>query len=365
MFGTTSSAFGATSAGSSLFGSTATNAANPNKDLEVSQPGDDTISSVQFSPKANFLVASSWDNNIRCWEIQQTGQSVAKAMQSHTKPILDSCWHDDGTKVFTAGADNMAKMWDLQSNQATQVAQHDAPIKTCHWIQAPNYQCLMTGSWDKSLRFWDLRQPTPVLSLDLKERCYSADVVYPMGVVTTAQKGIIVYQLENTPSEFKRIESPLKYQHRCISIFRDKKNAPTGFALGSVEGRVAIQYINPQNPRDNFTFKCHRTDVTTTAQTQDIFAVNDIAFNPQHGTLATVGSDGRFSFWDKDARTKLKTSEQCQQPITCCGFNSTGDIFVYAVGYDWAKGHEYFNPQTKPVIYLRKCSDELKPRNKK
>ena len=97
--------------------------ANLNKDFEVSQPGDDTISSLCFSPKANFLIASSWDNNIRCWEIQQTGQSVAKAMQSHTKPILDSCWHEDGAKVFTAGADNMAKMWDLQSNQATQVSQ--------------------------------------------------------------------------------------------------------------------------------------------------------------------------------------------------------------------------------------------------
>ena len=95
--------------------------ANANKDFEVSQPGDDTISSIRFSSKANFLIASSWDNNIRCWEIQPTGQSVAKAMQSHTKPILDSCWHDDGTKVFTAGADNMGKMWDLQSNQAVQV----------------------------------------------------------------------------------------------------------------------------------------------------------------------------------------------------------------------------------------------------
>ena len=48
-------------------------------------------------------------------------------------------------------------------------------------------------------------------------------------------------------------------QHRCISIFRDKKNVPAGFALGSVEGRVAIQYINAPNPRDNFTFKCHRS----------------------------------------------------------------------------------------------------------
>ena len=33
-----------------------------------------------------------------------------------------------------------------------------------------------------------------------------------------------------------------------MAIFKDKKNAPTGFALGSVEGRVAIQYINPTNP---------------------------------------------------------------------------------------------------------------------
>jgi hypothetical protein len=55
------------------------------------------------------------------------------------------------------------------------------------------------------------------------------------------------------------VESPLKYQHRCVSIFKDKKGAPTGFALGSVEGRVAIQYVNVANPKDNFTFKCHRS----------------------------------------------------------------------------------------------------------
>lgn len=35
--------------------------------------------------------------------------------------------------------------------------------------------------------------------------------------------------------------------------------------------------------------------------------MNDIAFHPVHFCLlATVGSDGKFSFWDKDARTKLK-----------------------------------------------------------
>merc|ERR1712228_38227 len=127
-------------------------------------------------------------------------------------------------------------------------------------------------------------------------------------VVGTAGRGIVIYQLDGQPKEFKKVESPLKYQHRCVSIFRDKKSSPTGFALGSVEGRVAIQYVNTTNPKDNFTFKCHRSNGAVNGF-QDIFAVNDIAFHPVHGTLATVGSDGRFSFWDKDARTKLKTSE--------------------------------------------------------
>lgn len=40
----------------------------------------------------------------------------------------------------------------------------------------------------------------------------------------------------------------LSLQHRCVAIFKDKQNKPTGFALGSIEGRVAIHYINPPNP---------------------------------------------------------------------------------------------------------------------
>ena len=49
-----------------------------------------------------------------------------------------------------------------------------------------------------------------------------------MAVVGTAGRGLIVYQLEGGPQEYKRIDSPLKYQHRCVAIFKDKKKQPTG-----------------------------------------------------------------------------------------------------------------------------------------
>jgi len=339
------------------------------RDMEVTSPPDDSVSSMAFSPgtiPTTFLIAGSWDNNVRCWEVQQNGTTVPKAQQTHTGPVLDVAWSDDGTKVFTASCDKTAKLWDLNSNQAMQVAQHDGPIKTCHWVKGSNYSCLMTGSWDKTLKFWDTRTPNPMMTIQLPERAYCADVQYPMAVVGTAGRGLIIYQLENQPQEFKRIESPLKYQHRCVSIFPDKKtNSPTGFALGSIEGRVAIHYVNPVNPKDNFTFKCHRSNGSTNG-VQDIFAVNNIAFHPVHGTLSTVGSDGRFSFWDKDARTKLKTSDQFDQPISTCAFNAQGNIFAYAASYDWSKGHEGFDVnKMKPKIFLRSCYDELKASQKK
>ena len=37
---------------------------NPNKDIEVTSPPDDSVSSMCFSPTANLLVATSWDNQV-------------------------------------------------------------------------------------------------------------------------------------------------------------------------------------------------------------------------------------------------------------------------------------------------------------
>ena len=65
----------------------------------------------------------------------------------------------------------------------------------------------MTCSWDKTIKFWDTRQSTPMMSIDLPERAYCADVDYPMAVVGTAGRGIIIYQLDGQPKEYKKVRS--------------------------------------------------------------------------------------------------------------------------------------------------------------
>lgn len=113
--------------------------------------------------------------------------------------------------------------------------------------------------------------------------------------------------------------------------------------------------------------------------------MNAISFNRKHGTFCTAGSDGTFNFWDKDAKQRLKgfprmqvrgacplslppflcaaphpeILDRChehlrrscnpmacvlpQNSITSCDFNDVGDVFAYAVSYDWAKGSEQQN----------------------
>jgi WD40 repeat protein len=74
---------------------------NPNKDIEITSPPSDSISSLTWSPAANLLVASSWDNQVRCWEVAQNGQSAPKAVTAHDQPVLCTAWSPDGTTVFS------------------------------------------------------------------------------------------------------------------------------------------------------------------------------------------------------------------------------------------------------------------------
>lgn len=123
----------------------------------MTQPPSGSVSSLSFSPEADFLVATSWDNGVRCWEIKLDSKSgfssTPKAEISHEQPVLCSTWKDDGTTVFSGGCDNQVKMWPLTSYgaQPITVAIHDAPIKDLAWI--PEMNLLVTGSWDRTLKY--------------------------------------------------------------------------------------------------------------------------------------------------------------------------------------------------------------------
>src|SRR5438046_217241 len=122
-------------------------------------------------------------------------------------------------------------MLDLSSNSTTavQVAAHEAPIRSCCMISNPgnsSQPLLITGSWDKTVKFWDLRQSTPIGNLDCQERVYTMDVKNKLLVIGTADRYINIVNLDQPTKFYKTMQSPLKWQTRVVSCFTDA----TGFA---------------------------------------------------------------------------------------------------------------------------------------
>lgn len=398
--------------------------ATPTEVQDVKVPGSpgtnatcgDGISSVSFAPN-NLLLASSWDTYVRVWQVQKQGQQVAATPAAQAKldgPALCGCFNHDGSVAFAGGADNTVRMWQLGGSAgATVIGRHDQPVRSVHFIQQNNM--LVTGSWDATVRFWDMRSPTEVHKLQLNQKVYAMDVSYPLMVVSTAEVSgqavqqpgvqpvqtaaqaaghplVHLYSLaQGAPQLFNNqpIQSTLKHQTRCVALFNNQRQ---GFAVGSVEGRVEIKDINELTGRRSFAFKCHRQKSPGVGvggkEHQRVYPVNAIAFNSR-GTFATAGSDGVFNFWDKENKTRLKEYRpgtgcrqgqpagapaaaaglgQPQQPavagpqtISCCAFNHGADLFAYATSYDYSRGDDPAMRALPNDIYLHPVTEaELK-----
>jgi mRNA export factor len=330
---------------------------NPNSDLQVSNPPTDTVSQIAYCNNSSFFAATSWDKKVRFYTLQQ-GQTQMKSEIVLDAPPLSCDFADDG-KVYAAGCDNKGWIWDLQSNNKQQIAQHTEPIAYIRHIQDKNL--ILTGGWDSKISYWDGRQPNVVASLDIGGPFACGDVRGNLLVLTTAfsasrqQPKILIYDLNNPQNPFSSTVSPHpNYVCKTIKCFPDQK----GYAMGTIEGRVQIWYLDSKMSGSNFAFKCHRQD-------NQVFSVNDIAFHSGYGTFATCGMDGNMIIWDKENRTRVKNFKKMNNPITCSTFSKDDKVFAYATGYDWSQGPQgYDQSKMAPQIFLHEVKD-VDVKNKK
>ncbi|KAK8113226.1 WD40 repeat-like protein [Apiospora sp. TS-2023a] len=352
-------------------------AAQADNDKVLPADAMDTISSVSWSPVANHLAAASWDGKVRIYDVAPGLSARAAAMLSVDSPLLSCDWAKDGTMVLAGGADKRPHLLDLATGQQAAIGSHDAPIRSVRFLDtaamgasAPAH-LFATGSWDKTVKYWDMRQPEqPLATLACADRVYAMDAKSSLLVIATAERHIHLVDLRNPTVFLRTTQSPLTHQTRAVSAFPDGR----GWATASIEGRCGINaFDKKKNGESNdFTFKCHRS-APNNKQTTKVYTVNDVQFHPVHTTVfATAGSDGAFVFWDRESRHRrahydepattdlppavvataaaknnkpfAKGSAQqggggpTRAAITTTAFNRDGSLFAYAVGYDWSMG---------------------------
>lgn len=329
----------------------------PPGDMAIAHnPPADCISSLAWSPSTgtqDLLAASTWDGKATVWSVQ-SNQTQAQATFAqeivHEAPVLDVAFSADSSVLFSGGCDSKVKMTVVGQQGSQDIGAHDAPVKCVNYVDSQNV--VASGSWDKTLRFWDTRSPQAVLQHQLSERVYAMDAKSNLLVVGTADRAVIAFDTRTLQQPLRTFTSPLDYQTRCISVFPDNR----GFAMASIEGRCGIHHVNANEDNLNFAFKCHRDG----PREQDVHGVNSVDFHPVHHTLATAGANGTFTFWDKDNKQKLKHLPERQTiggPIAAAKFNSRGNIYAYAISYEWGQGADNYNASIPHEIFLHITPD--------
>lgn len=313
------------------------------------------------------------DNKLSCFELQknQMGKiqnAIPQGQIQHEAPVLCSDIASDGITTFSSGCDGQIRMWNVTQGSTPSsiqvIGKHDQPVFALKFLTEKNI--LVSSSWDKSIKFWDCRQPNPVQSFNLTSKILAMDAKADILVAGTEDKNFLVYNLSNM-SLVGQFKSPLTYQLRCMSIFSDNQ----GFAAGCIEGRITFEYFNememkmrqPNNSKfpnaKSFVFKCHRVD-------NDIYSVNAVDFY-KNNVLVSAGSDGTISFWNKDIKQRLGSYElfKLKSPITCAKFTPNGEALFYSLSYDWSKGCNQNLQQYNNLIYMHPIAEqEMLPRSK-
>eukprot|EP00484_Ammonia_sp_Unknown_P021691 CAMPEP_0197025222 /NCGR_PEP_ID=MMETSP1384-20130603/5621_1 /TAXON_ID=29189 /ORGANISM="Ammonia sp." /LENGTH=470 /DNA_ID=CAMNT_0042453723 /DNA_START=210 /DNA_END=1622 /DNA_ORIENTATION=- len=369
------------------------NALNPNNDHVVRDAPNDAISRIKFHPSKPQFIASSWDSSVSVYEFFGNNQSKKLGEKKHEKPVLSCCFDASGDNIFSAGCDNLIKIWNPQQNQFANLGQHQAPVRCIEYSSTHNF--LISGSWDRSISFWDPRNASnanakPVFTQNLGHKVHAMAQRGNYLSVALSNVDIKSFDLRQQAKEVHSVRQEqsqndkavaLKKQIRCIDIFPNCE----GYVAASVGGRVIIKHFNRmRDSNKDFSYKCHRHNVKTNST--HVFSVNVVKFHNQSAVFATAGDDGEIVTWDKDGRSKLHGFKKLEisnfrnnpslgydsnvtvdrMPIVSLDYHNNGQYMLYATSYNWNKGEAFHDrSQQIPAIYLHQVNPKEVDKNKK
>ena len=323
----------------------------------LQDPPTDGISALNFSPAdPNKLVCSSWDGSVRLYD---TVSGSLQCRYQHAAPALDCAISGDGM-LFSSGCDNNVLQFDPVKQAQFQLPfQHTEPVKC---LALGEQQLVYSAAWDRRLQAVDLRQGKMTFDAELPARAYSMSLQGNILAVAMAERLIDLYDVRTGMKQpYQRRVSSLKFQTRCIRLF---PHGPKAYAISSIEGRVAVEYVDPspQEQAKKFAFKCHRQRSTSTLPDGDdsaaapvdiVYPVHAIAMHPVHETFATGGGDGIVNTWDPLKRKRIRQYPRYETSVSALAFNCTGQQMAVAVSYAFEQGyrdHAVDNIHIKTVV---------------
>lgn len=169
--------------------------------------------------------------------------------------------------ITYGGFEGVLKIRDANTNVEETVGSHDDGIKKVEFV--PKKNVIISGSWDRTIKFWDARLKGNVATYDQCDgKVYSMSVVDEKIAVATSECKALVWDMRNMKKYM--ILHRLNHRLNCIALSPNKQC----YVIGHRDGRVAVEYINRDLRQQRTAFKCHRMRLNFVEYMYDVTAVS-------------------------------------------------------------------------------------------
>jgi WD40 repeat protein len=253
-----------------------------------------SINSVAFSPNGEILASASDDGKIRLWNANT--KQVIGIFAGHSQPVNSIAFSPDGQILASGSSDRTIKLWDLATGQEIRtLSGHSHGVRSIAFSplgltpspsparrgEIPPFPCregglgglgqLASGSWDKTIRLWDVETGEEICTL----------------------KG---HQLQVSAVAF----------------------SPNGqfLASASFDRTAKLWDLSSGSPQVRYTFTGHARSVLA------------VAFSPDSSMLATAGDDNTIWLWNCASGQAIRTILGHSRSVAAVAFSLDGETLI-------------------------------------
>lgn len=249
-----------------------------------------TITSLQFMPDGQRLVASCADGTLRLWQVAD-GQPLG-VYTGHTGLLWSVAVSPDGRLLASGGGDGEVRIWAAQPPDETTGANRSYTMQPVHILRghlrtvmavafSPDGSRLVSGGWGGTLRIWRVADGAPIHALREPMAALEAVAFHPDGRLL-ASGGI----------------------DKAINIWESERGVLLHTLLGHAQGIAALAFspdgtLLASGSRDHTirlwdtaTWQLHSTLIGHSD------AVRALAFGASGQTLVSGSFDRMVRVWD-------------------------------------------------------------------
>lgn len=306
---------------------------------EIEVPPNNGISSLHYAPNSSdYFCTTTWNGELN---ICSAEKKIIENSFSFSVPLISSAWIGS-TGVVAAGSTNGTVFF----SNGKIIKKHSSGISSVGYIESLDY--FYSCSWDGFMHVWKgFDNENPVFSFEIEQKILVSCSSGTRVVLCTDKNQTYIIDLSDPRSCFEHRVSSLQMQIRSIAA---SKPEDFGWAVASIDGRVAIEYFGDiRSQAQRFAFHGHRKEE---GDKIIVYPINAMAFHPvEEGILATACSGGMINFWDINRKIKLSSIPfTCETSISAMDFSADGKYIAFAASYMWDKGDIEHAPDRLIII---------------